>query len=76
VRRQILAPEIADAQDAPVPLEAYERRRAIPITDEDVAETMELVRWFRRRYPTVKERFAYVSRKYAEWTKHPPARIR
>jgi hypothetical protein len=36
---------------------------------------MDLDRWFTGRYPTVKERFAYVRRKYAEWTRNPPARI-
>ena len=35
----------------------------------------DLVRWFTGRYPTAKERFAYVRRKYAEWTRNPPARI-
>jgi hypothetical protein len=54
-------------------LEAYERRRAVPPTDEEVEETRELVRWFCRRYPTAKERFAYIRRKYAEWTRNPPA---
>jgi len=52
--------------------EAFERRRAIPIPDEHVQETMDLVRWFCRRYPTAKERFAYVNRKYAEWTRRGP----
>jgi hypothetical protein len=47
----------------------------MPPTKEEVAELMDLVRWFTRRYPTVKDRFAYVRRKYAEWTRNPPARI-
>ena len=45
------------------------------VTEEEVAEFMDLIRWFTGRYPTAKERFAYVKRKYAEWTRNPPARI-
>jgi hypothetical protein len=56
-------------------LEAYERRMAVPPTDEEVEALADLVRWFMGRYPTAKERFAYVRRKYAEWTRNPPARI-
>ena len=46
--------------------EEFEKRRAPPPTDAEVAEPLDLVRWFTHRYPTVKERFAYVRRKYAE----------
>lgn len=56
-------------------LEAYERRMAVPPTDEEVEELADLVRWFVGRYPTAKERFAYIRRKYAEWTRNPPARL-
>ena len=76
MKRQELAPEIAEDWDKPMTPEAYAARRAIPISDEEVEETMELVRWFRRRYPTARERFAYVTRKYAEWTQRPPVRPR
>lgn len=74
MKKQQLAPEVADAEEQPVPLDVALRRLAVPPTDEDVAETMDLVRWFLGRYPTAKERFAYVRRKYAEWTRLPPAR--
>jgi hypothetical protein len=73
MKRQQLAPAIAEQCETPMTLEAYERRRAVPPTDEEVEETKELVRWFCRRYPTAKERFAYIRRKYAEWTRNPPA---
>ena len=73
--KQRLAHAIAALADAPVSLDAYERRFAVPPSDEEVEETMQLVRWFRRRYPTAKERFAYVRRKHAEWTRNPPAPI-
>ena len=75
MKKQMLAPEIADSEEQPVPLEVELLTLSTPPTEEDVQETMELVRWFVGRYPTAKERFAYVRRKYAEWTRNPPARV-
>jgi hypothetical protein len=37
----------------------------IPIGEEERAEVLALVAWFRRRYPTPKERLAYVRRAYS-----------
>lgn len=74
LKRQELAPEIAEMYETPLTLEEFERRMAVPPTEEELAEFAELVRWFTRRYPTAKDRFAYVRRKYAEWTRNPPAR--
>jgi hypothetical protein len=53
--------------------EEFDRRVNAPLTEEEVAEVLALERWFTRRYPTVSERFAYVRRKVAEWTR--PAEI-
>jgi hypothetical protein len=75
MKRQELAPEIAEMYETPLTLEEFERRMATRPTAEEVAEFMDLVRWFTGRYPTAKERFAYIRRKYAEWTRNPPARI-
>lgn len=75
MKHQELAPEIAEVCETPMSLEAYGRRAAVPPTDEEVDELHDLVRWFVGRYPTAKERFAYIRRKYAEWTRNPPARI-
>jgi len=75
MKRQELPPEIAEMYETPLTLEEFERRSAVKPTEEDVAEFMSLVRWFTGRYPTAKERFAYIRRKYAEWTRNPPARI-
>jgi hypothetical protein len=72
VKRQKLAPEIAEIWETPLTVEAYEQRMATPPTDEEIAEVHDLVRWFVSRYPTAKERFAYVRRKYAEWTRDLP----
>lgn len=73
--KQRLAPALAALAEEPVTLEVYARRFAEPPSADEVAETMELVRWFLRRYPTAKERFAYVRRKHAEWTTNPPVPI-
>jgi hypothetical protein len=75
MKRQELAPEIVEMYETPLTLEEFERRMAVMPSEEEIAEFMDLVRWFTGRYPTAKARFAYVRRKYAEWTRNPPARI-
>lgn len=75
MKRQQLAAAIAERCECPLTLEQYARRRDVPRSEEEIAETLSLARWFRARYPTAKERFAYIRRKYAEWTRNPPARI-
>jgi hypothetical protein len=75
MKRQELAPEIAEMYETPLTLEEFERRTAVRPTEDEVAELMDLVRWFTGRYPTAKDRFAYIRRKYAEWTRNPPERI-
>jgi hypothetical protein len=75
MKRQELPPAIAEHFETPMTLEDAERRLAVVPTDEEVEEMRELVRWFCTRYPTAQERFAYVRRKYEEWTRNPPASI-
>jgi len=75
MKRQQLAPAIAEQYETPLTLEECERRLAISPTDEEIEEFKELVQWFCRRYPTAKERFAYIRRKYAEWTRNPPVPV-
>ena len=50
-------------------LSAEEWRAAllVPLSDAEVEETLSLVRWFRRRYPTPLERLAYARRAYRRW---------
>ena len=48
-------------------VEEWNARLAVPITAEEHENTMELVRWFRRRYPTPADRLAYVRRAYKRW---------
>jgi hypothetical protein len=74
IKRQQLAPEIAEMYETPLTVEEFARRTATPPTDEEVAELMDLRRWFLERYPTAQERFAYIRRKYVEWTRNPPAK--
>lgn len=66
-----LHPLIAQLDNEPLSPAEWARLAAIPITEEELAETRELIRWFKRRYPTAKERLAYVRRKYAEFTRQP-----
>lgn len=54
--------------EQPLSADEWKRRAAIPITDDERERTLELVRWFTRRYPTPGERLAYVRRAYRRWT--------
>lgn len=38
-----------------------------PVSDFEREETLALIRWFRRRYPTPAARLAYVRRAYKRW---------
>jgi hypothetical protein len=38
-----------------------------PVGDSEREEILELVAWFRRRYPTPLDRLAYVRRAYRRW---------
>jgi hypothetical protein len=40
---------------------------AIPLSDEERQETLSLIAWFRRRYPTAAQRLAYVRRAHRRW---------
>lgn len=42
-----------------------------PIGPAERAEVLDLVRWFRRRYPTPLERLAYVAKAYKRWASSP-----
>lgn len=49
--------------------EAYEQS---PITPEERENTLELIDWFLRRYPTPLERLAYARRAARRWKKACP----
>ena len=42
-------------------------RLSEPIGDDERADVLALVRWFRRRYANPADRLAYVRRAYARW---------
>ena len=42
---------------------------ATPMSEDERAEIVDLVRWFQQRYPTGAERLAYVRRAYARWAR-------
>ena len=70
--RDYVAREIAHLVDRRLPVDEFERRIAAPITDQELEETADLVRWFTRRYPTPKDRLRYARRKFEEWTRRAP----
>jgi hypothetical protein len=43
-----------------------------PVSPQEEAATLELLSWFRRRYPTAAERLAYVRRAYPRWKSWMP----
>jgi hypothetical protein len=49
--------------------EEWAERVAIPVGPEELQQSRELIRWFRRRYPTAGERLAYLRRAYSRWTR-------
>lgn len=58
--------------EEPLTLDEWRRRAAMPLTDDERGRTLELVRWFRRRYPTAADRLAYARRAYKRWTRSTP----
>ena len=58
--------------EEPLALEEWRRRATIPLTDDEREHTLDLVRWFRRRYPTAADRLAYARRAYARWVRSAP----
>jgi hypothetical protein len=52
-------------------LEEWRRLAAIPVTPDERERTLELVRWFTRRYPEPAARLAYVRRAYRRWLGGP-----
>jgi hypothetical protein len=53
--------------EEPLPREEFLRRLALPISAEEREESLALIRWFRRRYPTPGERLAWARRAQKRW---------
>lgn len=66
-------PTVAALEDEPLTPEEWAHLEAIPVSEAELAETLDLIRWFKRRYPTVRARLAYARRKYREVTRKPAA---
>ncbi|WP_394824111.1 hypothetical protein [Pendulispora albinea] len=65
--REVLSPEIEKLWLEPLEPAEFDRRLAeFRRSRESDDSWFELIRWFRQRYPTAKERLAYVRRKYAQ----------
>jgi hypothetical protein len=63
----------SDFDEAELSVDEFTRRIQAPLTEEEKEATLELVRWFTRRYPTAKERLCYARRAFARWTR--PMRV-
>ena len=66
-----LAPEarakLAALADRQLSEEEWRAEMAIPLSLEEIENTLALVRWFRRRYPDVSSRLSYARRAYKRW---------
>jgi hypothetical protein len=66
-----LSPEtrakLAALADRQLSEEEWRAQMAIPLSPEEIENTLALVRWFRRRYPDVASRLAYARRAYKRW---------
>jgi len=62
---------LREEYERPLTPEEYRAQSAIPLSAEEIEETLELVRWFRARYPTGAERSAYVREAIARWSRRP-----
>jgi hypothetical protein len=48
--------------------EEFMARTTAPMSDREREDTLSLIAWFMRRYPTARERLAYARRAHARWT--------
>ncbi len=61
--------ELQAQADRPLSEDEIRARLATPVSEEERRETLALVAWFCRRYPTPADRLAYVRRAYRRWTR-------
>jgi len=64
-------PRITEILEAELSPDELATLLAVPVGPDEIAEVAALVQWFARRYPTAKERFAYVRSACARWTGSP-----
>ena len=72
MRAQELSPEVEASYLQPLPAEEFERRVRASLEElegPELENLQQLIGWFRRRYPTAKERLAYARRAYTRWVR-------
>ena len=72
MKRQKLTPEVEALYLAPLAPEEFDRRLRASLAELEGPELEnlgDLIRWFKRRYPTAGERLAYGRRAYARWVR-------
>jgi len=66
-----IAPEarakLAALADRHLSEDEWRAQMAIPLSPEEIENTLTLVRWFRRRYPDAASRLAYARRAHKRW---------
>ena len=63
---EVLA-KVRETGERELSIEEIQAVLSTPVEEEERAEILALVAWFRRRYPTPKDRLAYVRRAYRRW---------
>ena len=72
MKRQALSPEAKEAYERELEPEEFNRvLQAMRSDTGEIEARAELVRWFRRRYPTARDRLAYATRKYRQLVESP-----
>ena len=64
-----LHPAIQELVDRQLDAGEFERRVSAPLSPEELEANLELIRWFRNRYPTVKERLDYARHMHGQMTR-------
>ena len=62
-----LRARIAAIANRELPLDEWRARIDAQISKDERDETRELIRWFKRRYPSAADRLAYVRRAHKRW---------
>jgi hypothetical protein len=74
VRGRTAASRLGRLVERHVTADELQQALARPLTASEREETLALVRWFTRRYPTPLERLAYARQAYRRWSRRrPPA---
>ena len=63
---------IRELAERPLDPKEFEADVRAPLSDYEREETIHLIDWFVRRYPTARERLAYARRAYARWARAMP----